>query len=755
MRSQTSSVEEAKMKSRNQMNRSKTSQMNSAKQLFRSLVVMALPLGYAASVNAVELLKFMVSKPGMQRVNYEDIPADFDLSGLKHNKFNVLHNGEPIEVRIVGQAQGSDRFFGPGASIEFYAEPADSLYNTEAVYSLHYMTNREIRSVGRARITDDNTVNDDNVAAVSSYTHTEIVEENSYYDFASPSATDPWHFGQNFSFFPTPSYSFELTDVVGGSASATVSAEMYGLLDFEIDGNDHHYEVLVNDIVVGDQQFDGNAADQFVAQNAVVNEGTNTFKYNYRAIAGVAFDIVSLNRFSIAYPRITNAIDNQIDGEFASAQISVTGVDAGDFGVYRIDDSSSSETPQVTRIAGAQRLSDGSLVFNALGKPGRYIAVGELGYHTPRIQLLLANDNITEGSAEYLVIAHESLIGDELDRLVELRSQKYSVKVVDVAQVYEQFGEGLPTPESIHDYIKFAAQNLDTKFVTLVGSDTYDYKQIGNTGSISLIPTPYTSTPGGFFEVTQTPADAIYGDLDEDGLMDIPVGRITARTSEELGWVVEKLIDYEARQGYAGRVLMAADQEDSGNGVSFTQDAEAMIDAMPDAWQTAVRTDFKAFPDIDGGQLAHDKTINALNAGVSVVSFIGHSSHRRWSFSTPPVLQSSEIASLTNSGRPALVTQWGCWNSYYVDPAGNTMADEFLVGGPNGAATVLGASTLTTAAGERALGIELNSRMFQEGITIGEAVIQAKRALAAKEDYPAIQYGWQIIGDPALVIDPL
>ena len=83
------------------------------------------------------------------------------------------------------------------------------------------------------------------------------------------------------------------------------------------------------------------------------------------------------------------------------------------------------------------------------------------------------------------------------------------------------------------------------------------------------------------------------------------------------------------------------------------------------------------------------------------------------------------------------------------------MADEFLVGSPNGAATVLGASTLTTAEGERALGVELSKRMFTEGLTIGEAVIQAKRALGENEDFPAIQFGWQIIGDPALVIDPL
>ena len=70
-----------------------------------------------------------------------------------------------------------------------------------------------------------------------------------------------------------------------------------------------------------------------------------------------------------------------------------------------------------------------------------------------------------------------------------------------------------------------------------------------------------------------------------------------------------------------------------------------------------------------------------------------------------------------------------------------------------GAVTVLGASTLTTSEEERALGVEINSRMYEEGKTIGEAVIEGKQALSLIGDFPAVQLGWQILGDPALVIN--
>ena len=45
--------------------------------------------------------------------------------------------------------------------------------------------------------------------------------------------------------------------------------------------------------------------------------------------------------------------------------------------------------------------------------------------------------------------------------------------------------------------------------------------------------------------------------------------------------------------------------------------------------------------------------------------------------------------------------------------------------------------------------------MYQEGVTIGESIIAAKQALAEKmPDATDILLGWQIIGDPALVVNP-
>ena len=80
-----------------------------------------------------------------------------------------------------------------------------------------------------------------------------------------------------------------------------------------------------------------------------------------------------------------------------------------------------------------------------------------------------------------------------------------------------------------------------------------------------------------------------------------------------------------------------------------------------------------------------------------------------------------------------MVTQWGCWNTYYVSPFAESLSHSLMLSGDRGAAAVLGASTLTEAAHET----EFGKRLFgvgglaNGGTTIGDAVLRTKRDIAA------------------------
>ena len=718
-----------------------------SKFLITLILSMLLLMAVSGQAAASELVNLMTSEAGMHRITYQELASQgVDLANVKHRRLSLSSNGQSVPVRSKGQDKsfGRPNRFGPGGYIEFYAEASNSLYSDQRAYTLSY-------GVARTTIRNEKNKYQNNQPAATQYLQSKVVEDNRYYDFLSPSTIDPWHYGQLFASAagdtPGTSVDFDLDELVGSVADLEV--QVYGIIDVESEGNDHHFLAKVNNLEVGDQQFDGNVASTLSVSDVPVNAGTNTFQLFLRGIATTPFDAMGLNHIKLRYARNSTADSDYLEGYFDAGQAIVQGFTDNTATAYRRQANGT-----ITRITRAKR--DGTVLkFSNGGVGDNFVVVAKNGYKVPTVALIEDEADISSGEAEYLIISHAAFIGGpELNELVQLRQANYSVEVVDVAQIYSQFGNHIASADAIHDYIKYAAANLGTRFVALIGSDTYDYKNY-KSASISYVPTKYVVTPGGFLFIRQTPSDASYGELDGDGVPDIPVGRMSVRTPAELAIVVEKIRDYEARQGYAGRILIAADKEDLGNGISFTDDVSDLIDAIPLEWAGAIRDDFKALPDLDGDQKAHDKIIAAINAGVSVTAYIGHSSQQQWSRATPPLFTANEIATLTNIDKPTLVTQWGCWNTYFVDPAGNSMGDKFLVGGENGAVTVLGASTLTTSAGERLLGIKLNQRMYEEGITIGEAVVAAKQALAiTNPDASDILLGWQIIGDPALVVNP-
>lgn len=722
--------------------------MKSMKKIVLSLLTSLL---FSTAVHATELVNLVTDKTGMHRITYEELREQgVNLLGARHRRFTLTLNGEPAPIRTQGLRFGNRNlvFFGPGGFIEFYAPEFESRYTTDQVFTLSLVRRREL-AAQRIDFGARTAAVDTNLVGATQYKHTALIEENAFYDDFSPTEVDPWTYGQTLSLFPTPVYNFELDGVVGGSATAQIKAQMYGVLDFDIVGNDHHYSIAVNDALIGDQQFDGNNQDIFDASNVQVNDGANTIQYNYIPIAELAFDRISLNQFWVTYPRVSEAQEGYLQGEFNTVQNRVSGLASEAANIYHLRDDGGVDT-----VNGAiADEASGATVFSTGGVSGEYIVVSEQGYRVPSIGLIQDQDDLQSGEAEYLIITHSSLEGEALERLVELRQAKYSVKVVDVEQVYAQFGHHVPSPDAIQSYIKFAVENLRTKFVVIVGNDTYDYLGFVS-DSVGLIPTQYVNTPAGIITVNQTPSDAAYGDLDQDGVPDLPVGRIVARTQDELSKVVDKIQAYETREGYVGRILLVTDKDDVAQNVSFRQDAAEIVAAMPSDWGNSIRDDFRAFPDVDGHQGAQDKLFSVANAGVSLVSYIGHSSPTSWAFTTPRLLTSSQISDFSNVGKPFIVTQWGCWNTYFVSPDGQSMADRFLVAGDNGAVASLGASTLTVSTDELALGVELNKRLYDEGITIGEALIKAKKALSLTLDSPAMQLGYQIIGDPALVINP-
>ena len=74
--------------------------------------------------------------------------------------------------------------------------------------------------------------------------------------------------------------------------------------------------------------------------------------------------------------------------------------------------------------------------------------------------------------------------------------------------------------------------------------------------------------------------------------------------------------------------------------------------------------------------------------------------------------------------------------------------------GVEGAAAVLGASTLTSTVSEKQLGDLFIPRLTSAGVTLGEALTEAKQELALTDPQRLdVILGWTLLGDPALKVE--
>jgi len=297
-------------------------------------------------------------------------------------------------------------------------------------------------------------------------------------------------------------------------------------------------------------------------------------------------------------------------------------------------------------------------------------------------------------------------------------------------------------PTAIQRYIQYAHANRGTNYVLLVGGDVYDYRNFENEDASSFIPSLYAATGN---NITFAPVDAKYVDLNDDNVPNLAIGRLPVRTTAQLTALMNKRASYISRD-YAGTALLVADVYDEVQQYNFADDAQEVANQYLGNFQVST-----AFADDLGTRGAREALTNEINQGVTLTAFFGHSSTNQWSFNG--LFTGNDAGNLSNIGRPTVVTQWGCWNTYYVDPNEESMGNRFLTEGEQGAVAVMGATTLTSAAAEQALAKLVFARLAN-GERIGDAITNAKQEYAQTNPNDLdVLLGWTLLGMPDLLVN--
>ncbi len=336
-------------------------------------------------------------------------------------------------------------------------------------------------------------------------------------------------------------------------------------------------------------------------------------------------------------------------------------------------------------------------------------------------------------AAELVIISHKSLIAQAETWAAYRRAQGTTVKVIDVADVDDEFNYGITGAAAIRGFLQYAVGNWQTapKYALFVGDASSDPRNYLGNGNFNLVPTKLVDTV-----YTETGSDEALADFNDDGLAEVAVGRIPARTPAEVTNALAKVTKFEQTiaQAPSRGALFASDLPD---GYDFAGLSQRLADQLPGSVA-------KTYINRSQGDAA--ALVAAMNQGKFLVNYSGHGNVSVWA--APAFFQTSNIAQLTNSDRLSLFTMLTCLNGYFIQPTGDSLSETLLKTSTGGAAAVWSSTGLTTPDIQETMGTRFYQQVAAGNITrLGDLITDAKTTINSGRD---VRLSWVLLGDPML-----
>ncbi|TXF89692.1 hypothetical protein FUA23_09585 [Neolewinella aurantiaca] len=276
------------------------------------------------------------------------------------------------------------------------------------------------------------------------------------------------------------------------------------------------------------------------------------------------------------------------------------------------------------------------------------------------------SSTLPPANTDYLVLTSRRLHGSSVDQLADYRRSvaggSYQVEVVDVEDLYDEFGYGIPNhPMALRNYLtaaKIAAPNLQYLFIIGKGRE---YSDIRTTSEMAAAQATF------FIPSFGSPAsDNLLAAKLGEVTPQLSVGRLAAINDSEVGIYLEKLREVEAQINQGGQSIADRDWQKQimhlGGGTSAGEQSgiKSRLNTMElgieaSAMAANVTSFFKTStePIEDSRQEA---IFERINGGTSILTFMGHSSSQTFDFSI------DDPANYNNKGRYPFMLSLGCYS---------------------------------------------------------------------------------------------
>ena len=398
-----------------------------------------------------------------------------------------------------------------------------------------------------------------------------------------------------------------------------------------------------------------------------------------------------------------------------------------------------------------------------------YIAINESDYFTPEVgdTPLIKNQNLHAlKDVNYIIITNEELSG-QAQRLADYHATNsgLTTKVVQLSEIYNEFGSGSADITSIRDFIKNvynsnsnAASKL--KYVCFFGDGSYDYKDriVDNNNVV-----PVFESVQSFNLATSYVTDDYFVMLDpNEGLMfttdtiDVASGRIPVSTAQQASEVVDKILSYYKTQSFGdwrNTITLLADDIDVKGEQALQAGVERIADSITknkpifninkiyaDAFKQETSSGGERYPQVNVA------LINAIEKGTLVMDYFGHGGED--GFASERILEVPQIQNFNNPKTLPLFITVTCEFSRFDNPL-RTTAGELVFWNKNG-----GAASLITTTREVFIstGQNFNERLLKillqfnnEDLSIAESLMATKNGFSSFQKF-FIYY----LGDPAM-----
>jgi hypothetical protein len=502
----------------------------------------------------------------------------------------------------------------------------------------------------------------------------------------------------------------------------------------------HSVAVLLNDVTVGTLNFGSldHKQQSFDLAPSLLREGANTVKF----VPANSGDVSLIDFVRVSYPRAFQAVADSLSFSARSSQsITAGGFTTPDIKVLDLTNPLAVQEihPVVQGSAGAFTITVPALDSHAKASRN-LVAFRANSFLHPAF--VTANQpstlNNAGNAADFLIISHRDFIASLAPLVAQRQAQGFTVRAIDVEDVYDEFSFGQHSSQALTDFLARArAQwSLAPRYLLLVGDGSYDPQNHLGFGNFDFVPTKLVDTV--FME---TASDDALADFDGDGIPELSVGRLAVRTAAEADREVAKIVNFSPAN-VPQTALMVADAQGT-----YFFDFEGANDSAATQLPAGMTVQ-KVYRRLEPSDaVARTDIINKINQGVALVNYSGHGTIDVWT--SAPIFSQTDALGLSNGNRLPLVVVMDCLNGYFVAPNVDCVGEAFLKAANGGAVASFASSGLTIPTGQHQMSQKLYQLIYgAQSIPLGDATRQAKAATTDLD----VRRSWILFGDPSLKI---